>query len=128
MNFIINYIWAILWAGIICLLLLLPSKNFNNVSIPIFDGIDKMVHLGIFFVEAILLYYASARMSKFRANPWLVVLKVIFITAIFAVLTELGQLYLTKTRSADPWDVLADIVGVGMATFAFLLIYKRQKK
>lgn len=125
MKYLISYIWAILWGGIICLLLLLPSKNFSGV--PVFEGIDKMVHLGIFFVQATLLYWEASMKSKRRANKWLTVLKVLFTTAIFAVLTELAQMYLTNTRSADPWDVFADIVGVGMATFAFILIYKREK-
>lgn len=125
MKYLISYIWAILWGGIICLLLLLPSKSFGGV--PVFEGIDKMVHLGIFFVQATLLYWEASMKSKRRANKWLTVLKVLFTTAIFAVLTELAQMYLTNTRSADPWDVFADIVGVGMATFAFILIYKREK-
>lgn len=93
-----------------------------------FYGIDKVVHVGIFFVEAILLFLGTLIKSKHRVNKWLAILKVFIATAIFAALTELGQMYLTNTRSGDPWDVFADIVGVGMATFAFIVIYKRDKK
>ncbi|MCI0921839.1 VanZ family protein [Sphingobacterium rhinopitheci] len=126
MNYFINYIWAILWGAIICLFLLLPSNSYN--SIPMFPGIDKMVHLGIFFVQATLLYWEASMKSNRTANKWIIILKVIPTTAVFAVMTELAQMYLTNTRSADPWDVFADIVGVGMATFSFILIYKRVKK
>lgn len=125
MNYLISYIWAILWGMIICILLLLPSNNYNGI--PSFYGIDKVVHLGIFFVEAILLYLGTILKSKRTVNKWIAITKVFIVTAIFAVLTELGQMYLTSTRSADPWDVFADIIGVGMATFAFILFYKREK-
>lgn len=125
MNYLISYIWAILWGGIILVLLLLPSQNFSGI--PVFTGIDKMVHLGIFFVQAMLLYWEATIKSKRRANKWTTILKVLLTTAVFAILTELAQMYLTNTRSGDPWDVFADIVGVGMATFAFILLYKREK-
>ena len=128
MKYLISYIWAIIWGAIICVLLLLPSNNFNKVSVPLFDGIDKIVHLGIFFIQATLLYWEAARKSQYKANQWITILKVIITTAIFAVLTEVAQMYLTNTRTEDPWDVLADVTGVGMATFAFLLIYKREKR
>jgi VanZ family protein len=124
-NYFINYSLAILWGAIICILLLLPSNDFQGV--PMFEGMDKMVHLGIFFVEAMLLYFGSILRHKRKANKWYIIAKVIVATAIFAVLTELGQMYLTTTRSGDAWDVFADIVGVGMATFAFILFYKREK-
>lgn len=125
MNYLISYIWAILWGAIICVLLLLPSNNFNGI--PVFPGIDKMVHLGIFFVQATLLYWGAVIKSKRAGNKWIIILKVILTTAVFAVLTELAQMYLTQTRSGDPWDVFADIVGVGMATFGFILFYQRKK-
>lgn len=125
MKYLISYIWAILWGAIICILLLLPSNNFKGV--PVFEGIDKMVHLGIFFVQAILLYWEAAMKSKRKANKWITIAKVLVTTAVFACLTEVAQMYLTNTRSADPWDVFADITGVGMATFAFILLYKREK-
>lgn len=127
MNYFISYIWAIIWAAIICVLLLLPSNNFENVPVPIFQGIDKIVHMGIFFVQATLLYWEAAIKSKRTAHKWVTVLKVIIFTGIFACLTELAQMYLTSTRSGDAWDIAADVIGVGMATFAFILLYKREK-
>lgn len=122
MKYFISYIWAIIWGGLILVLLLMPPSNFSDI--PVFPGIDKMVHCGIFFVQATLLYWENIAKSKRTANKWLTTLKVLVITSIYAALTELAQMYLTNTRTADLWDIFADIVGVGMATFAFLLIYK----
>ena len=103
----------------------MPSGNFSGA--PKFEGIDKMVHCGIFFVQAILLYWQSSIKSKRTANKWLIILKVLVVTSLYAVATEFAQMYLTNTRSGDPWDVFADIVGIGMATFSFILLYKQQK-
>lgn len=122
----IGYIWAILWATVICILLLLPSNDFEGV--PVFEGMDKMVHLGIFFVQATLIYWGAISKSNRRVNKWLCVLVVLSITAVFACLTELAQMYFTSSRSADPWDVFADIVGSGMASFAFLLFYRKENR
>lgn len=126
MNYLLSYIWAILWALIICVLLLMPSNNFGGV--PRFEGIDKLVHLGVFFVQAILLYWEATLKSKRLVRKWVTVFKVVITTGVFACLTEVAQMYLTNTRSADPWDVFADLLGVGMATFAYVLLYKGEKK
>lgn len=125
MRYFKSYIWAILWATLICVLLLLPSNDFEGI--PVFEGIDKIVHLGIFFVQASLLYLGAMVQSNQTVNKWLSVLSVISITAVFAVLTELAQFYFTDSRSADPWDIFADMVGSGMAAFGFLLFYRRKK-
>lgn len=125
MNYIFSYIWAIVWGGLILALLLAPSSSFQGV--PYFQGIDKMVHCGIFFVQATILYWENIAKSKHTASKWLTVLKVLIATTIFAVATEYAQMYFTNTRAADPWDVFADAMGIGMATFAFVLIYKRNK-
>ena len=126
MKYLLSYIWAILWGAVILALLLMPSGNFSGA--PRFEGIDKMVHCGIFFVQASLLYWESAIKSKRRANKWLVILKVLIVTCLYAVGTEYAQMYLTNTRSGDPWDAFADTVGIGMATFSFILLYKQEKE
>ena len=126
MKFLISYIWVILWTIIVCVVLLLPAQNFGGI--PIFAGIDKMFHMGIFYGQATLLYLGIILYSDRKANKWLSILKVMIACSIFAVATEYAQMYLTNSRSADPWDIFADVVGVSMATFTFVLIYKREKR
>lgn len=108
-------------------ILLLPSRSFEVDSVKFYEGFDKMVHCGIFFILGILLYWESILKSKRGVNKWLSITKVVVSTVIFAFITEAAQQYLSPTRTADFWDIFADITGIGMATFAFMFFYKREK-
>jgi VanZ family protein len=114
-----------LWACFVFVLLILPSQDLN--AAPKFEGFDKLAHCGTFFVLAALLYWQNLAKNAFRVNRWDSVLKVLASPLIFAVATELAQLYLTDNRTADFWDFFADAMGIGMATFAYILFYKKRQ-
>lgn len=126
MKYLIAYIWAIIWGGIMFVLMTLPSRNLEGTSL--FEGFDKLAHCGTFFVLTALLYWESLLKSKWTANKWLTVLKIVIATGLFALATEAAQKYFSPTRMPDIWDIFADMVGVGMATFAYILFYKRTEK
>lgn len=128
MKYLKNYIWAIIWAIVMLVLLLLPSKDFQIEEVTFYEGFDKMVHCGIFFVLGILLYWESILKSNGTVNKWLSIAKVVGSTIIFAFATEAAQQYLSPSRTADMWDIFADLTGIGMATFAFLFFYKRKNE
>lgn len=69
----------------------------------LFDGADKVVHLALFAALA-----GTARW-RFGGGP-LVLLAV----AAYAPVSELVQGALLPDRSGDPYDVLADLVGVAL--------------
>ncbi|MFA4840880.1 MAG: VanZ family protein [Agrococcus sp.] len=76
-------------------------------------GLDKVVHAGVFFAPALLGLLAGLR-------P--VVLAPLLIA--HAVASELVQHFLLPGRAGDPWDAVADIVGValGLALGSALLL------
>ena len=128
MKYFFSYIWAIIWAMIMLGLLLMPSNDLPDLNkFNYFPGIDKVVHIGIFFILAILLYWESAMKSQWKGNPWVMTAKVVISTVIFAFLTEEAQRHVSS-RTADMFDIYADCIGIGMATFAFLLIYRKPKE
>lgn len=122
---VVQYIWAILWAGFMLMLMVLPSQDLP--SAPKFEGFDKLAHCGTFFVLTALLYWQNLLKNNFVVNKWISVLKVVVSTVIFAGATELAQHYISTGRTADYWDFFADVMGVGMATFAYILYYKKTK-
>ena len=124
MRFLINYSWTILWSIIVLILISLPSNDFNGVST--FEGFDKLVHTGFFFVFTVLSYFGSVLQSKRRATKLKTSIIIILIALSFAFLTEGIQLYLITTRSADWWDIFADTVGIGMGVFAYSLLYHKR--
>lgn len=76
-------------------------------------GLDKVVHVGVFLAPALLGMLAGLR-------P--VVLAPLLIA--HAVVSELVQHFLLPGRAGDPWDAVADIVGVavGLAIGSALLL------
>ena len=72
---------------------------------PTVPGADKVVH-GIVFALPVLLA-GAARLPRWR---WLAVA-----LAVHAPVSELIQHTVLPHRSGDPLDVLADLVGVGLA-------------
>lgn len=125
-RFLLNYSLAILWGGVVSVLLLTPSSKFEGV--PYFEGIDKMVHCGIFFVLTILIFYGNSLQYRRKVNKLKSLFTVFLIVGVFAFLTEAAQLYFTDSRSAEWWDIFADFTGIGMAIFAYLFLYNNATK
>jgi len=128
MKYFFSYIWAIVWAIIMLVLMFIPSEDLPETNqYALFYGFDKVVHMGIFFVLTVLLYWESGLKSSWKAKKIITILKVMVSTIAFAILTEVGQQYLTTSRSGDKWDLFADIVGICMGTFSYILLYRREK-
>ena len=68
-------------------------------------GLDKVAHALLFAVPATLAWRLGAR--------WVVVLLVLH-----ALVSEPLQGWLSPSRRTDPWDALADLVGVGLGVLA----------
>lgn len=127
MKYIFSHIWGIVWAIVMLIILLLPPNDLPDLSkFEIFPGVDKVVHMGIFFVLASLLYWESAMKSGWKGNKWITIAKIVISTVIFAIFTEEAQRHVSS-RTADIYDIYADCLGIGMATFAFILLYRKEK-
>lgn len=115
------YSWAVLWAIVVLILCSIPSESTNNV--PQFPGIDKLVHSGFFFVFTVLLYYGAIRKAGTSRPSWGISIRVILFSFAFALFTEFLQWKIFTYRSAEAWDLFADVVGTGMGVFAYLLLH-----
>ncbi len=118
------YIWTYAWTITILVLCLLPPSEFGNTS-RFFEGADKLVHTGLFFVFTVLLFFASIHAHPGKYSKWVTCLRVTTISVFFAMLTEFLQWKVFTYRTGDFWDVLANLIGIGMGCFAFLLIYRK---
>jgi hypothetical protein len=68
---------------------------------PLFPGADKVVHVLVFAAPVLLLLLAGAPVRL-----------VVVVLALHAVASEVVQGAVLPDRSADPLDVVADLVGV----------------
>ncbi|WP_257658594.1 VanZ family protein [Parapedobacter lycopersici] len=116
-----HYIWSLLWSVIILVLCSLPSET--TADVPKFPGIDKLVHTGFFFVLAVLLYYGEIRKRGTSRPSLRISINVVLFSVLFALLIEYLQWQIFTYRSAEAWDLFADVVGTGMGVFAYLLLH-----
>jgi len=106
----------IAWAAGIFLLSCLPFKQHT----PLFPGVDKVAHLGLFGMLSVLLFFAF---YYERGRPALkAALLALLITAAYGAFDEFHQSF-TPTRSVDFFDWVADAVG---GTLAFLAVLRRR--
>lgn len=115
--------WAILWTGVILVLC--------NIQIPkspepglFFEGFDKMVHLGVFFILTILLFYGKINYQHNYRFRSLTIFKIILISAIVGGGVEFLQWKVFTYRSAEWWDFICDMLGCFMGVFSYILLHK----
>ena len=123
-----HYLWTIIWAIIVLVLCLLPPSSLESPGLVLFEGADKLIHTGFFFVFGILMFHASIRIRGTRKPTVRVLLRVIAISIAFALLTEFLQWKVFTYRSAELWDLLANFTGIGMACFAYICLHRSGEK
>lgn len=77
---------------------------------PLFPGSDKVVHVLVFAVPVLLLLLAGAPVRL-----------VLVVLGLHAVVSEVVQGAVLPGRSADPLDVVADLVGVAVGWWLWRL-------
>src|SRR5690606_11342946 len=123
MKELIRYQWpAVTWAVIVLILCDLPPSSFKKA--PVFEGIDKLVHTGFFFVLTVLLFHGKIRQQKSYSWSISTILKIVLFTGLFGGGIELLQWKVFTYRSAEWWDLFADMTGVGMAVFSYILLHR----
>lgn len=122
------FAWVLLWAAIVLALCLMPASTVGTERIPLFEGADKMVHTGFFFVFTVLLYEALIRKQASSSPNAKSIILVLSLSILFAGLTEILQWKFAPSRSGDWWDFLADLIGIGMGTFSYLLLHRSKTK
>lgn len=116
-------IWAILWTVVILVLCNMKMPDTSGSGI-FFEGFDKLVHLGFFFVLTILLFYGRINYQHSYSFRSLTIFKVILITAGIGAGIEFLQWKVFTYRSAEWWDFGCDMIGVFMGVFSFVLLHK----
>jgi VanZ family protein len=115
------YFWlAISWSGLILISCLIQSSDIPQISIP---NLDKVIHSFFHFVFTSLwfLFFQKHLNSTTIPKP----LSISFgFSCLFGIGIELLQALLTSTRSADVFDVLANITGATLAVITIILLNK----
>ncbi len=110
---------GLLYTLAITVLFLLPAKDIPGVAIRFGD---KWAHIFVFLILTLiwlLITLVKNWLTKYR------VFWVSFLALLYGIIIEALQERFFETRSADIWDVVADIVGILLAVLLFLIMKKR---
>jgi len=112
---------AILWSIVVLILCDMPM---NTEGVPVFQGMDKLVHTGFFFVLTVLLFYGKIRQQRSYYFRIMTIVKILVLTAALGGGIELLQLEVFTYRSAEWWDFFCDMAGVGMGVFSYIFLHR----
>ncbi len=107
-----------LWAAVLWILSSLPGQN---VPLPSFPHVDKVVHFGYFLVGGFLLTWWLRRV--FGWKNWSVALVAWVVLSGVGALDEIHQLFTPGRSGSDVGDWLADTTGALAGAWIFLMIY-----
>jgi len=115
---------SILWAIFVVILCEMPPLGTDNVGITFFEGFDKLAHTGFFFVLTVFLFYGKIRQQASYSYRPITILKILGITLFLGAGIEILQLEIFTYRSAEWWDLFADMTGVGMGIFSYIFLHR----
>jgi VanZ family protein len=104
-------------------------KPSSDLKITLFPHADKVAHMGMYFVMSALLWWESWRNYKERIKVCYAWVGAFLYPVLFSGIIELLQEYGTRHRGGDPLDLLANAVGVALASLiaSYLLRSKVRK-
>lgn len=82
---------------------------------------DKVIHSGFHFVFTIL-WFLYLKKKFTSSNNFKLLTFTIIGSFVLGIAIELMQQYFTTTRSADVFDILANLFGAFLAAFSIILL------
>jgi VanZ family protein len=115
---------SILWAVFVVVVCEMPSADVSKTGLTFFEGFDKLAHTGFFFVLTVFLFHGKIREQGSYSYRTLTILKILLITFFLGASIEVLQLEIFTYRSAEWWDLFADMTGVGMGIFGYIFLHR----
>ena len=109
-------------ALVITIILVLCFMNPKSLPASPMQNFDKVVHTLMFLGLAAVIFFDNTSYLRFSISKLRIFLGTFLFPVAFGGLIEIMQRYLTKTRSGEWFDFLADAVGVFFAMGVALLI------
>ncbi len=115
--------WAILWTVVILVLCNIRMPEVEPEGFT-FVGLDKLVHLGFFYVLTVLLFYGKIKYQHSYSFRSLTIFKVILISVFIGGGIELLQWKVFTYRAAEWWDFIYDMIGCFMGVFSYVVLHR----
>ena len=113
-----KHLLSLIVAVLLLYLSLTNAEKFENMPVPHFKFMDKIVHFGMYFVlMSAILFENRNKIMNLRK----IILLSLFPLS-YGILMEILQLTLTVSRSGSFYDAVADAAGViGSVLFWYLI-------
>ena len=119
------FIPAIIFSIISAFLLLMPGSDLPSSELFELIYFDKWVHVGIFGLLTLLWGGPYIWIVIQPAKQFLIIVVLIIS---YGISIEFLQKYYTEDRNFDLFDIIADSIGVLLAYYVLLQLYKAHKK
>lgn len=121
LRFLATYKWALLWAMVILFATISSTSTLESIQLRSLFAFDKPIHATLFGIQALLIILA--RKKNTAVNIRSIAFSALFISALYGLLTEIMQGWLTSSRTFDYFDLTADALGSGIvcAWFSFFV-------
>jgi VanZ family protein len=116
-------IFSILTALVIMYLSLASSHTFDKVPLINIPYFDKIVHLGMYFVLMSVIVFENRKTIITTGQLFMIALIPFF----YGILLEILQSALTKTRTGNFYDAVADSCGILLSVLLWLWIKSHKK-
>lgn len=113
---------AIIWAVAVLVLSGISVSALPRGRWWQFEGADKIVHAGLYFVLAALLLYGFHRAGRLRKTT---IAAAIILSILYGALMELAQQHLFTNRSFEWADILANAVGAVASLMILNLFFNK---
>lgn len=107
-NMVKKNVWSIVVALIILYLSLTGTEKFRNISFVHIEGIDKIIHAGMYFVFMSVILFENRKRIYKRSSLLIIAL----IPLVFGAVLEILQSLLTTNRSGNIFDFLFNLAGI----------------
>lgn len=115
--------------GVILWITLAPDP-VGDTNLELFPGSDKLIHAIMMggLASALMFDWRRNSGNNRRALTSKVLVLVFVATVLFSMVDEWAQGAMNMGRSSDPWDFLADVIGIIIAIFTARPVLKRMFK
>jgi VanZ family protein len=114
-----NHWKSIVWAAFIMFVCAIPSDQVSKVSLLKIPHLDKVIHFILYFVFALLIISGNNALREKRDVTVNAIIWAAAITLSYGIVVEILQHFIFTTRSAEFWDIVANIFGFLAAAFAY---------
>lgn len=113
---------SFMWLVLVLILCNMHMDSVTDDQNTFFEGFDKLVHTGLFFVLTLLILRGKLKQRAEHSLRFITILKIVLFSVLFGAFVELLQWKVFTYRSGDWWDLFCDALGVAMAIFSYFCL------